>query len=444
MVQKYITLNAFKEEPTIIHAVQGESDSRTLYIALADSAGNPVDLTGKAVRFYAEKPDKKVVFADCAIEDATTGKVSIALSYQTVAIKGAVNCTIYVNTSEKEALKFTSLKIIVESSSMEIHTESSSEFSALVTALSAVQSFVPNTRKIAGNSLQSDISKTALLSSLSLTQPELIKSLGVSNRNLLHNWDFRNPVNQRGLTSYTNVGYTIDRWTKASASETVTVNNGYISLSNTADSQLDQYLEIPYSLLAGKIMTISLMDTNGLIYQATNIIPVTRPSTWTTLISGNIGSDGKIYLIDTGSNTRFRIYQLAGKTLNLRCVKLELGSVSTLANDLPADYGERLALCQRYQIPIKQNSRYRMTDYNANEIRFMIPLPVTMRIMPAMINSNNFAVRSTDIVGQTGFTFSVAILSSNGVLVVAAKTAHGLTDAVLSAQGGDVIFDANL
>lgn len=163
MVQKYITLNAFREEPTIIHAVQGESESRTLYIVLADSAGNPVNLAGKAVRFYAEKPDKTVIFADCTIEDAANGKVSIALSYQAVAVKGTVNCTIYVNTSENEALKFTNLKIAVEPSNVEMYVESSSEFSALVAALSTVLSFVPNTRKIAGINLQDDILLSELI-----------------------------------------------------------------------------------------------------------------------------------------------------------------------------------------------------------------------------------------------------------------------------------------
>lgn len=167
MVQKYITLNAFREEPTIIHAVQGESESRTLYIALADSAGNPVDLTGKAVRFYAEKPDKTVVFDDCAIEDAAAGKVSIVLSYQAVAMKGTVNCTIYVNTSENEALKFTNLKIAVESSSVEMYVESSNEFSALVAALSQVQdidSRVLKSAQIAGIAINDGITLAQLLS----------------------------------------------------------------------------------------------------------------------------------------------------------------------------------------------------------------------------------------------------------------------------------------
>ena len=30
--------------------------------------------------------------------------------------------------------------------------------------------------------------------------------------NLLDNWYFANPVNQRGQTSYTGTGYTVDRW----------------------------------------------------------------------------------------------------------------------------------------------------------------------------------------------------------------------------------------
>src|SRR5690554_5556407 len=40
---------------------------------------------------------------------------------------------------------------------------------------------------------------------------------GVSHKNLLHNWDFLTPVNQRGFTSTTNAGYTIDRWQLAAS-----------------------------------------------------------------------------------------------------------------------------------------------------------------------------------------------------------------------------------
>lgn len=48
-------------------------------------------------------------------------------------------------------------------------------------------------------------------------------------RNLLDNSDFRNPVNQRGQTSYSASGYTIDRW-RILDNGAVTVNNGYITV----------------------------------------------------------------------------------------------------------------------------------------------------------------------------------------------------------------------
>jgi hypothetical protein len=46
---------------------------------------------------------------------------------------------------------------------------------------------------------------------------------GMVNPNLLDNWYFGNPVNQRGQTEYTAAGYTIDRWRVPSAQETVKI-----------------------------------------------------------------------------------------------------------------------------------------------------------------------------------------------------------------------------
>lgn len=57
-------------------------------------------------------------------------------------------------------------------------------------------------------------------------------------RNLLDNSDFRNPVNQRGQTSYAVSGYTIDRWCLGSGS--LTINSNSISINN---GFLVQYIE---------------------------------------------------------------------------------------------------------------------------------------------------------------------------------------------------------
>ena len=52
----------------------------------------------------------------------------------------------------------------------------------------------------------------------------------IQPRNLLDNSDFRNPVNQRGQTDYTNNGYTIDRWELYSGAVGVS-SLGYITTS---------------------------------------------------------------------------------------------------------------------------------------------------------------------------------------------------------------------
>lgn len=55
-------------------------------------------------------------------------------------------------------------------------------------------------------------------------------------RNLLDNSDFRNPVNQKGQTSYIGSDqglYTIDRW-KIWGNSTLTVNDGYIEITDRA------------------------------------------------------------------------------------------------------------------------------------------------------------------------------------------------------------------
>ena len=62
---------------------------------------------------------------------------------------------------------------------------------------------------------------------------------GIYRKNLLHNWDFRNPVNQRGFTSTTNAGYTIDRWQLVASGHTVEVVPDGIKLIVGKNAGLD-------------------------------------------------------------------------------------------------------------------------------------------------------------------------------------------------------------
>lgn len=76
------------------------------------------------------------------------------------------------------------------------------------------------------------------------------------HRNLLDNSDFSNPVNQRGLSSYTG-SYGIDRW-RVWGTGVLTVNSGCISVAN--DSAF-QYL--PQSAVKSKMHTLAAKKTNG-------------------------------------------------------------------------------------------------------------------------------------------------------------------------------------
>lgn len=157
----------------------------------------------------------------------------------------------------------------------------------------------------------------------------------VSNKNLLLNWDFRNPVNQRGQMSYTGLEYSVDRWRIANPEGRLNVKDGYITLFGEGNHcWLCQPIESSISL-TGKALTFSVMLINGEVYSCTSI--------WG---SGYVlMSDG---LQCEWRNDSVNIVVSNGYSLNIAAAKLELGPISTLANDPPANYGEQLALCQRY------------------------------------------------------------------------------------------------
>ena len=80
--------------------------------------------------------------------------------------------------------------------------------------------------------------------------------------NLLDNSDFRNPVNQRGLTSYigSNVAplsYSIDRWKGVNA--TYTIKDGYINFTTLKNLTYKRFVQsINTTIKAGKAYTIAM------------------------------------------------------------------------------------------------------------------------------------------------------------------------------------------
>ena len=179
-------------------------------------------------------------------------------------------------------------------------------------------------------------------------------NLGIflSNKNLLNNWDFRNPVNQRGLNT-TAAGsshlYWLDRWQNIhlnfeNSREWILTQDGITATGVSADERfLEQRLEFP-SLYIGKQVTLSIEYTGAGVRGrlGTTASPFFEASStktvgsFTTIFSSVAGEQRVILNLDPS---------LGGV---IHRVKLEFGSVSTLANDPPMDFGRELVVCQRY------------------------------------------------------------------------------------------------
>ena len=200
--------------------------------------------------------------------------------------------------------------------------------------------------------------------------------------NLLDNWYFGNPVNQRGQTEYTGEWiYTIDRWELSDGGGTLTVEDG--SIIYTSASYLFQPLDNDISKqLAGKTLTISFLYADGTLDIGTSKIAPSW-SSWTVFIeTANVRlvgtENGRLWVLNTG----------AGKAIV--AAKLEIGPTQTLVHQDAAgnwvlnavpEYGEQLRRCQRYHYQVHY-SQYEIIGfaYDGPEYTFIIiPLPTEMR-----------------------------------------------------------------
>ncbi len=252
----------------------------------------------------------------------------------------------------------------------------------------------------------------------------------ISNPNLLDNWYFGNPVNQRGQTSYTGVGYGIDRWKILTDSATLAISNDGITLRRNGGDQwlLAEQME-PFIVtnLMGKHFTASVLTTQGLV-----VLDV--PSAFASETSITDPTGVCVWVNTTG----IVLFGTINDSMIPIAAKLELGSQQTLAhqdgdgnwvlNEAP-DYGEQLARCQRYCVAFNQNDTFLPIDTTD----FIVELPCPMRTSPTIINPGN-------ITNATNPTVAWYNVGSNQ-LRLRSTTMHNNARAVCS---GLVLFSADL
>lgn len=264
--------------------------------------------------------------------------------------------------------------------------------------------------------------------------------------NLLDNWYFVGggsqlgdgvfPINQRGQKSYSGQIPAIDRWKLANAAASLTIPDSNDRIIVSSEGVTALYQDLVPSPLFGKTVTFSALAADNSLYSVTANVPETMPSGYVVLAQ----IYNKIRIATTGYFVRCQVYN--GEWI---AAKLEIGTVQTLAhqesgvwvlNELP-DFVEELARCQRYMFAIGGIFRERAAFVGPNSIQFSIPCPPQFALAPSagrisIDQSSNLTIAAINsAIAQTGFTISALGRSTLNptIIVNAAKTSHGLTDA---------------
>lgn len=186
---------------------------------------------------------------------------------------------------------------------------------------------------------------------------QAIYNLGVRpNKNHLINWDMRNPINQRGKTTYAGASYGIDVWKGVYGSEIVNILRDKIQIVVSGNQAIRQIIEFP-EYLAGKTVTLSILWALNGDYANFAV------SDGNSLL-GSIGKTGSFSLIldsrtfDIAEDTEKIFVDIAGQgTIDVFAAKLEIGENQTLARQKEdgswqlletPDNSTELLKCQRY------------------------------------------------------------------------------------------------
>lgn len=214
-----------------------------------------------------------------------------------------------------------------------------------------------------------------------------------ANPNLLINGDFQ--VNQRGLTTYTEIKkYTVDRWVQREHGTVEIVNGGIrVNCTETGQVGINQSLET-FSKLFGKTLTLS-MKVNAIIgsnwilraTSANNSYWHTHPIAEKTSIS-TIGIHSVTFDFDASSMSNYPLFNIGifgncsqGDYIEIEYIKLEVGSVATPLS--PRPYAEELNLCQRYYMFHTQNLPAQCASSDT-KLYPVLTTPSQLRVKPSL------------------------------------------------------------
>jgi hypothetical protein len=239
----------------------------------------------------------------------------------------------------------------------------------------------------------------------------------ISNPNLLDNPWFT--VNQRGLSNFVNNSYGVDRWKFVSnQSPTISFTNNGIEISDYVDGNIVIAQRFESELLdTSKDYTLSIMASDG------------------SILSSKLDTTGSLSYMGqlAGANIFQKIALLSGipelelyvngltTDLTIRAVKIELGSVSTLAMDTAPNYATELLKCQRYFIRLAPTDNYSYYDMqwalDTTVTYGVLTLPTSMRAKPTLTLSDASKMELAEFTSGGLVQKAITSLSLGGGLV---------------------------
>lgn len=278
----------------------------------------------------------------------------------------------------------------------------------------ALTKLVPTSRTVNGKTLTEDVTLTGENIAVSTTDSTLISGAVKyrTNPNLLDNWYFGNPVNQRGQTEYTAGGvYTLDRWW-AQYDTTLSIVDGGIKIGGKWDVQ--QYFE---TTLPNATYTLSLLykDRTGSDPLRLLIGNRTDGDLAQTESKDASGILSVTFSTAKSNKANFGFIGSTDNSATIIAIKLELGDTQTLAhkengvwvlNEIP-DFGEQLRRCQRLAVNCKCYTTVGQLNYDGDTYYISVQLPCVMRTEPVI------TLKEISVIGWDTLPISNAEISWN-------------------------------
>lgn len=468
-VQLSMTLNGV---PPTLHMVQGDTNSRAISASLWAGA-EPYNVpAGASVMLRFKKPDGTGgLYSETETQQPITwaeNSVTIPVAAQVLTAEGTVlaQVDVYAGESDSSAERLASFAfmILVQPDVYpDAQIISSDYYNILAADIAGAKAAADQAKDYAAAAKNSaDSAATSVEGAVKYNAPQTLTDDqkaqaranigapapytagdGVSisgsviatkvqpcNRNLLDNWYFGAPVNQRDVSgTISSAGYFLDRWKLISGS--VAISTDGITLNGT----MQQVLETaPVGTVTASALTQAGVG---------EVVPTYDSASKTVTVT----ADGK----------------------KLVAVKLEMGSQQTLAhqadgawalNEIP-DYGEELTKCMRYlqiiSAPYDTSGNGVAIGYANNTVDLWVPIPlaVPMRISPtptiptggvALLKVGKTSGSPKDVTRVTGgwAMQTGGACSMRSLIFTSSGLTAGETYALFMQQGAQIVLSAEL